>query len=106
MRFGAATIRPNGWLLIDPAEPFGAQNLPGNETIMKNLRLVLLATTALTAMQFASVPSQAQDLPSQVQDKPIVVAQAPQPGVPLEAALPSGAASWCRHRPAPVPARR
>src|ERR1700754_2461038 len=46
------------------------QNLPtGIQTIMTKLRLVLLATTALTAMQFASTTSHAQSAP-------IVVAQA------------------------------
>ena len=39
---------------------------------MTKLRLVLLATTALTAMQFASAPSQAQTAP-------MVLAQAPAP---------------------------
>src|SRR5437764_12256502 len=42
---------------------------PGTEIIMTKLRLVLLATTALTAMQFASSASHAQTAP-------LVVAQA------------------------------
>ncbi|HKS18702.1 MAG TPA: hypothetical protein VJS63_05770, partial [Bradyrhizobium sp.] len=33
---------------------------------MTNLRIVLLATTALTAMQFAGTPSQAQAAPTVV----------------------------------------
>src|ERR1700754_2378130 len=65
-------MRPNRWLLIDRAEPFGAKNLSGNEITMTNLRLVLLATNALTALQIASVPSKA---PSDS----IVVAQATNP---------------------------
>ncbi|MDP3693024.1 hypothetical protein, partial [Bradyrhizobium sp.] len=44
-------------------------SIPGVPTIMTHLRLVLLATTALTAMQFAAPSSHAQTAP-------IVVAQA------------------------------
>src|ERR1700678_3359442 len=40
-----------------------AKNFPGTETIMTKLRLLLLATTALTAMHFASTPSHAQTTP-------------------------------------------
>src|SRR5271156_2833507 len=45
------------------------RTFPGTEITMTKLRLVLLATTALTAMQFASTASHAQSAP-------IVVAQA------------------------------
>src|SRR6266571_791370 len=46
-----------------------SKNLPGKFTTMTNFRFVLLATTALTAMQFASSASHAQSAP-------LVVAQA------------------------------
>ncbi|HXI08579.1 MAG TPA: hypothetical protein VNJ49_19885, partial [Bradyrhizobium sp.] len=90
-------MRPNRWQLIDRAEPFGAKNLPGNKITMTNFRLALLATTALTAMQFASVPSWAQP-------DSIVVAQA-QPAdsdkkPPAKGPPPAAAPA----RPAPPPA--
>src|SRR5258707_6737492 len=46
---------------------------PGTYVIMTKLRLVLLATTALTAAQFASIPSHAQTAP-------VLLAQAGPPG--------------------------
>src|SRR6202790_3360687 len=61
-----ATIRPNVYSLI--ARP-SLKIFRGTLTIMTKLRLVLLATTALTAMQFAAPPSHAQTAP-------LVVAQA------------------------------
>src|ERR1700736_2902929 len=61
-----ATIRPNVYSLI--ARP-SLKILRGTLTTMTKLRLVLLATTALTAMQFATPPSHAQTAP-------LVVAQA------------------------------
>src|ERR1700730_16273738 len=74
LRLSPATIRPNGWLLI--VTPTGsAERLflprfsPGPEIIMTKLRLVLLATTALTALQFVHSSSHAQTAP-------LVVAQA------------------------------
>ena len=50
------------------SSPASEPSSPGTQTIMIKLRLVLLATTALTAMQFASYASHAQSAP-------IVVAQ-------------------------------
>ena len=72
---------------------------------MTNLRLVLLATTALTAMQFASVPSQAQTAP-------IVLAQAAPPRPedkskqPPAKGAPPAAAPGVRPRRRPQPPRR
>ena len=62
----AATFRPNAYSLDRQTSP---RIFPGTQTIMTRLRLVLLATTALTAMQFASTLSHAQTAP-------LVVAQA------------------------------
>src|SRR6478752_5866181 len=63
-RLNTATIRPNAWLLI--VRLLESSRI---QIIMTRLRLVLLATTALTAMHFASSVSHAQGAP-------IVVAQA------------------------------
>ena len=49
--------------------------IPGTKDIMKNLRILLLATTALTASQLATSESQAQTAP-------IVMAQAKDEGPP------------------------
>src|ERR1700731_332398 len=77
-----------------------AENLPGTQTIMTQLRLLLLATTTLTAMHFGMTSSHAQTAP-------LVVAQAkeelgpdgkpkgPPKGAPPPAAAPA--------RPAPPP---
>src|ERR1700755_2193387 len=59
-----ATIRPNAWSLIACL-----QHLPGIPHTITKPRLVRRATTALTAMQFASSVAHAQSAP-------IVVAQA------------------------------
>src|ERR1700761_5965721 len=66
----AATIRPNAWLFIARL-----QNLPScrDPHQMTKLRLVLLATTALPALQFASTAAHAQSAP--MQSAPMVVAQ-------------------------------
>src|SRR5271156_1564665 len=81
------------------------RTFPGTKIIMTKLRLVLLATSALTAMQFASNASHAQSAP-------IVVAQAkeelgpdgkpkqPPKGAPPKAAPPAAAPP---PRPAPPP---
>src|ERR1700760_2878862 len=70
--------------------------IPGIEIIMTKLRLVLLATTALSATQLASTVSHAQSAP-------LVVAQAPvegeKKGPPPKGAPPPTAAPV---RPAPV----
>ena len=79
-RLYAATMRPNGYLLIVAPTGFGQQApcllfkfFSGTQVIMTHLRLVLLATTALTAAQFASIPSHAQTAP-------VLMAQAGPPG--------------------------
>src|SRR6202011_4068971 len=92
-----ATIRPNVYSLI--ARP-SLKIFRGTLTTMTKLRLVLLATTALTAMQFATPPSHAQTAP-------LVVAQAKEelgpdgkPKAPPKAAPP---AAGPPARPAPPP---
>src|ERR1700676_3253505 len=93
----AATFRPNAYSLDRQTSP---RIFPGTQTIMTRLRLVLLATTALTAMQFASTLSHAQTAP-------LVVAQAKEelgpdgkPKAPPKAAPPAAAPPA---RPAPPP---
>src|ERR1700722_16430365 len=80
------------------------------KTIMTKLRLVLLATTALTAMQFVSAPSHAQTAP-------LVIAQAapagelgpdakpkqPPKGAPPKAAPPKAAPPPPRPAPPAAP---
>ncbi len=103
----AATMRPNGWPLIGVPKRSAVEILCcpepflGTSIIMTNLRLVLLATTALTAMQFASPASHAQTAP-------IVVAQAKEelgpdgkPKQPPKGAPPKGAPP----KAAPTPPR-
>src|SRR6202521_1987956 len=94
----AATIRPNAYSLDRQTSP---RIFPGTQTIMARLRLVLLATTALTAMQFASTLSHAQTAPlvlAQAKEElgPDGKPKAPPKGAPPAAQPPA--------RPAPPPA--
>ena len=100
MPFQAATIRPNAYSLIAIFVDcyILLPIIPGIQTIMTQLRLVLLATTALTAMQFAAPASHAQTAP-------MVVAQAkeelgpdgkPKPKPAPPAVAPRPRAAGCR----------
>src|SRR4029079_5731569 len=55
--------------MLGESHSLAAKNFPGTKNIMTNLRIVLLATTALTVTQFAVSASHAQTAP-------LVVAQA------------------------------
>ncbi|MDO9298507.1 MAG: OmpA family protein, partial [Bradyrhizobium sp.] len=92
----AATIRPNAYSLIAHLV-----SIPRGSNHMTHLRLVLLATTALTAMQFAAPSSYAQTAPIVVaqadkdvgpdgkpKPKPAPPAAAPRPAAPPPAAAP------------------
>ena len=88
----------------------------GTKTIMTKLRLVLLATTAMTAMQFVSAPSHAQTAPlvmAQAQPNPELgpdgKPKPPPKGAPPKAAPPPAhpappAAAPPRPAPPPPPA--
>src|SRR5580658_4031666 len=96
-----------------------AKNFPGTETIMTKLRLLLLATTALTAMHFASTPSHAQTTPQvmaqakeelgpdgkpkQPPKQPPKAAPPPARPAPPAAAPPRPAPPPAAPRPAPPP---
>src|SRR4051812_2220086 len=72
----AATIRPNDWPFIvssATSSPFVVRFFRDLGMVMTKLRLLLLASTALTAAQFVSPPSSAQNLPQ-------VIAQGGPPG--------------------------
>src|SRR6266850_76884 len=81
------------------AVPLLSGLLPGTKDIMTNLRILLLATTALTATQLATSASHAQTAP-------IVVAQAKEEGPPgaKKEAPPKGAPPPAAPKaPAPPP---
>src|ERR1700722_9692693 len=87
-------------LLPRPSCQLPAKTFPGTETIMTKLRLLLLATSALSAMQFVSSPSHAQTAP-------LVVAQAKEElgpdGKPKQP--PKGAPKEAPPKGAPPPGR-
>src|ERR1700716_2635663 len=73
---------------------------------MTNLRLVLLATTALTAMQFAASSSRAQTAPlvmAQAAPEPGKEGTPPPKGAPARPAPPAAAPPPRPPRPAPPP---
>src|SRR5436309_15463854 len=86
------------------AVPLLSGLIPGTKDIMKNLRILLLATTALTATQFATSASHAQTAP-------LVVAQAREelgpdgkPKAPPKGAPPPAATPRPTAPPPPPPA--
>src|ERR1700709_2588623 len=84
------------------------QAFPGDPTIMTKLRLVLFATTALTAMPFAGPASHAQDAPLVLAQAKEEVGPDGKPKAPPKAApppaRPAPPAAAPPPRPAPPPA--
>src|SRR5436309_3504184 len=85
------------------AVPLLSGLIPGTKDIMKNLRILLLATTALTATQFATSASHAQTAPLVVAQAKEEVGPDGRPKAPPKGAPPPAAAPKAPAPPPPPP---